>query len=56
MAEQKTLTTNDILHILRNPWGKTEDEKRRARLEGADEIEYLQRRLALAERTKEEPT
>lgn len=45
MPEPKTLTTNEILHILRNPHGKTEDEKRRARLEGADEIEYLQRML-----------
>ena len=46
MAEPKTLTTHDMLHILRNPHGKTEDEKRRARLEAADEIEYLQRMLA----------
>lgn len=42
-TEPVTLEQKDILHILRNPWGKTEDEKRRARLEGADEIERLQR-------------
>jgi hypothetical protein len=44
-SKQRSLTTKDLLHILRNPYGKSEDEKTRARLEAADEIEYLQRML-----------
>jgi hypothetical protein len=32
---------NEILHILRNPHGHSEDEIRKARLDAADEIENL---------------
>ena len=39
------MTKNEILHILRNPYGWTEDEVRRARLEAADLIEGLWREL-----------
>jgi hypothetical protein len=31
----------EVLHILRNPYGHSEDEIRKARLDAADEIENL---------------
>ena len=33
------MKTNTILNILRNPYGRSEEEKRNARLEAANEIE-----------------
>lgn len=33
------METKEILHILRNPWGWSEEDKRKARLAAADEIE-----------------
>lgn len=31
----------EILHILRNPWGKSQDEIRQAELDACREVEYL---------------
>ena len=31
--------TNELLHILRNPYGHTDEEKRKVMFEAADEIE-----------------
>jgi DnaJ-class molecular chaperone len=36
---------DDTLHVLRNPYGHSEDEIRTARCDAADEIERLQRQL-----------
>lgn len=33
------MTTHEVLHIIRNPWGWSEDEVRAARLAAADLIE-----------------
>jgi hypothetical protein len=36
---------NRVLHIIRNPYGWSEEEVRAARLKAADIIEWLERRL-----------
>ncbi len=38
-----SMSINEILHILRNPYGHVEDEIREARLAACNEIERLQR-------------
>lgn len=35
-----------ILHVLRNPYGKSEQEAKEAQLAAADEIERLQREIS----------
>ena len=45
----KTVTHwQGVLHILRNPYGYSEDIVRQARLDAADRIEWLERELARA--------
>jgi len=40
------MTTHEILHIIRNPWGWSEEEARQARIAAADLIEQQAKRIA----------
>ena len=37
------MTENDAMHIARNPWGRSEQERREAALELADRVERWRR-------------
>jgi len=41
------MTTWDILHILRSPYGHSEDEVRLVRLEAADLIEKMENKMGI---------
>ena len=40
------MDTNEMLHILRNPFGHSEDDVRTARLKAADHVEKFMRERA----------
>ena len=40
------MTTHDILHIIRNPWGWSEEKVRQARIAAADLIEQQAKSIA----------
>jgi len=43
------MTTNKILHIIRNPYGWSEEEVRQARIAAADLIEQQAKRISQLE-------
>jgi hypothetical protein len=44
----------DPMHLLRNPWGHSEEDVRKARSWAADRIEELERKLAAAQATAQQ--
>lgn len=47
------MTTHEILHIIRNPLGKSEEEVRQARIDAADLIEQLERDIVELKEARE---
>ena len=53
MGSEPPMSTHKILHMLRNPWGFSEEEMRQARYAACDLIERQGNRLVSLELTQQ---